>query len=393
MAKLTARKVQSLKTPGRYGDGDGLYLVVQRSLSKSWILRTVINGRRTDKGLGGYPAVSLADARRNMRELREALRTGRRRKPAPTFRQAAERYVDDYSPTWRNPRTAANTLSRFNLYAYPAFGNVPVDRIGRADVLEVLRPIWSAKPVASQKLRQHVRAVFDYALANDYIDENATNPAGEVINSGLPRRRHVTRHFLSLPYQEIPEALESVDALAANLVSKLCFRFLVLTAARSGEARGAKWSEIDLETATWTIPGERMKAGDEHRVPLSRQALDVLIKAWQLGDGSGLVFPSAVKPGRQLSDMTLTKILRSTGLAAKATVHGFRTSFRTWTLEQTDTPWAVGEAALAHRLGNTTEQAYARSDVFERRRDLMQSWADSLDRTPAGKVVQFTATG
>ena len=188
----------------------------------------------------------------------------------------------------------------------------------------------------------------------------------------------VKAHLRALPYQEVGSALKTVDKSQTSLASKHCLKFLVLTAARSGEARGATWDEVDLEGATWTIPGSRMKAGVEHRVPLSDQALDVLTLAHHLEDGSRLCFPSPLRPGRMLSDMTMTKILRSTGLADRATVHGFRTSFKTWTMEQTDTPWAVGEAALAHQLGGSVEQAYARSDLFDRRRVLMQQWGDYL---------------
>lgn len=193
-----------------------------------------------------------------------------------------------------------------------------------------------------------------------------------------PPQPAVKAHFRAMPYEEVPEALETIRASTASLSTRLCFRFLVLTAARSGEARGATWDEVDLDGTTWTIPASRMKAGVAHRVPLSKQALDVLRRARLLEDNSGLVFPSALKPGRALSDMTLTRLLRATDLADRATVHGFRTSFKTWTMETTDTPWAVGEAALAHTLGNSTEAAYARTDLFERRRALMQQWADYL---------------
>ena len=188
----------------------------------------------------------------------------------------------------------------------------------------------------------------------------------------------VKAHLRALPYQEARLALEAVETSRASVSTKLCFQFLVLTAARSGEARGAAWDEIDLQERVWRIPSERMKAGVEHRVPLSGQALDLLGEASALRDESGLVFPSPLKPGSPLSDMTLTKILRSVSLAEQATVHGFRSSFKNWALEQSDTPWAVSEAALAHVLGNSTEQAYARSDLFERRRTLMQQWADYL---------------
>ena len=198
------------------------------------------------------------------------------------------------------------------------------------------------------------------------------------MNAALPPMPAVKAHFRALPYGDVGKALETIEESTASLSSRLCLRFLVLTAARSGEARGAIWDEIDFEGREWRIPPARMKSGVEHRVPLSDVSLDVLRQARRLDDNSGLVFPSVLKPGRALSDMTLTKVLRTTGLAERATVHGFRTSFKTWCMEQTDTPWAVGEAALAHTLGNSTEQAYARSDLFDRRRALMQQWADYL---------------
>ena len=257
----------------------------------------------------------------------------------------------------------------------PILGGIPIDRIGSADVLRVLTPIWTTKPETARRVRQRMRTVFRWAMAHGFTE---TNPAGEAIDGGLPRMPKVRAHFRSLPYQEVGSALETVEASRASVPAKLCFRFLVLTAARSGEARGATWDEVDLAGQMWRIPAERMKAGVEQRVPLSGQALEVLAEASALRDESSLVFPSPLKPGVPMSDMTLTKVLRSTGLAERATVHGFRSSFKNWTLEQTETPWAVSEAALAHTLGNSTAQAYARSDLFERRRSLMQLWADYI---------------
>ena len=241
----------------------------------------------------------------------------------------------------------------------------------------MLEGIWTSKPAAAKKLRQRVRSVFDYALDREYIE---VNPAAHFTRASLPPTGNGT-HFRALPYQEVSEAMDAISASSSSLSVRMCFKWLILTASRSGEARGARWTDIDLEARVWTVPGERMKSGVEHRVPLSHQAMAVLDEAAVLKDDSGLVFPGVKE---QLSDMTLTKVLRDNGLADKATVHGFRTSFKTWTMETTDTPWAVGEPALAHTLGNSTEQAYARTDLFDRRRVLMQSWADyALGQTTA----------
>ena len=387
MANLTTLEVRNLK-PGpktrRYGDGRGLYFVVRANGSKAWVQRITIDGDRTDVGLGGYPDVPLALARKKSTEIRTAVAEGRdpraeRRQPnLPTFRDAAEQYISDNAVRWKNPKESVNWRGCLNTYAYPAFGNTRIDRITRAEVLDVLLRIWLTKPSIARKLRQRIRVIFAAAMAFGYLD---INPAGEVIDAALPKIPAVKAHFRALPYQDVPDTLEKIEASNASLSSRLCFQFLVLTAARSGEARGARWDEINLDARTWTIPGSRMKAGREHRVPLSDAALEGLRRAKALDDNSGLVFPSLYKPGRELSDMTLTKLLRDNGLAETATVHGFRTSFKTWCMETTDTPWAVGEAALALTLGNSTEQAYARSDLFERRRELMEHWCSFVTDT------------
>ena len=384
MAKLTALKVKTIKKPGRYSDGLGLHFVVRKgSFSKSWVLRATVDGKRRDIGLGGYPGVSLARAREKALEYKSTLADGRdplaerRRSEVPSFREVAGRYIKANAARWLHHKTAINWAGCLSQYAYPVFGDIRVDRIERGDVLAVLDPIWTVKPAIARKLRQRIRSIFADAMARGHIE---VNPAGELINAALPPMPAVKSHFRALPYQEVAEALSTIDKSSASWSSRLCLRFLVLTAARSGEARGAMWDEIDMDSKTWTIPASRMKANREHRVPLSDQALDVLRQAKRLDDYSGLIFPSALKPGHQLSDMTLTKLLRDNGLADRATVHGFQTSFKTWCMEQTDTPWAVGEAALAHSLGNATEQAYARSDLFDRRRVLMQSWASLTGR-------------
>ena len=376
MGRLTAMKVKALREPGRYGDGGGLYLVVRPSGSKSWILRMQVNGRRTDKGLGGFPAVSLAVARRKAEDYRVAVAEGRdpeRPKTIPTFRQVMEMYIEANAPTWRHPKTAGDTRARLEKYA-GALLDRRIDRIMRGDVLAVLSPIWTAKPAVARKLRQRIRAICFYAMSYEWMEEN---PAGEAINAALPKTRAIKSHFRALPYQQVADALRTVDAGPSCDAVKRCLQFVVLTVARSGEARGATWEEIDLDDRVWTVPGDRMKAGREHRVPLSDAAVELLRSC---GPSEGLVFPSP-RTKAVLSDMALTKCLRDNGLADRATVHGFRTSFKTWAMEQTDTPWAVGEAALAHSLGNSTEQAYARTTLFERRRALMQEWGEYVAKT------------
>ena len=379
--KLSATRARALRDPGRYSDGDGLHLFIHKNGRKSWVQRITVDGRRRDIGLGGYPTVSLAQARKRATDNREAIGNGRdpvaekRRPSTPTFSEAAHAVHEANKPRWRNGSHTSAWIQTLERHAFPKIGSKPIDAINRTDVLTVLTPIWSTRPETGRRVRQRMRTIFRWAMANELIE---TNPAGEAIDGALPSMPKVKAHLRALPYQEVGSALETVDASQTSPASKRCLKFLILTAARSGEARGATWDEIEFDSATWTIPGSRMKAGEEHRVPLSDQALDVLMLAHELDDGSGLCFPSPLRPGRMLSDMTLTKILRSTGLADRATVHGFRTSFKTWTMEQTETPWAVGEAALAHQLGGSVEQAYARSKLFDRRQPLMQQWADYL---------------
>ena len=379
--RLSATKVKALCNPGRFSDGEGLHLFIGKTGKKSWVQRITIDGRRRDVGLGGYPAVSLAQARKRAADNRAAIADGRdplsdKRKPEiPTLKEAAYTVHSISRPIWRNEKHAVSWIQTLERHALPKIGNKRIDKIGRADVLTVLTPIWTTRPETARRVRQRLRTIFHWAMAYGFVE---INPAGEMINGALPSMPKVKAHFRALPYREVRSALEAVEASQASRAAKLCLRFLVFTSARSGEARGATWGEIDLRGRIWRIPSRRMKAGMEHRVPLSRQAVELLSEASALSDEADLVFPSPQKRRDQLSDMTLTKILRSVGLADRATIHGFRSSFKNWTLEQTDTPWAVSEAALAHTLGNSTEQAYARSDLFERRRALMQMWADYL---------------
>ena len=346
-------------------------------------------------GLGSFPAIGLAQARGLAAANRTAVAEGRdplaekqeaKRKAAiPTFRQAAEQTYEANRPRWRNGKHTVSWWQTLERHAFPILGDIPVDRIGREDVLQVLSPIWGVRMETARRVRQRIRTVLRWCMACGYVEHNV---AGEAIDGALPPMPRLKAHLRALPYQEVAAALATVDASGAALASKLCLRFLILTAARSGEARGATWDEIHEDTHEWHIAGSRMKAGAEHRVPLSNAALDVLDDARPLRDDSGLIFPSSVKSGHPMSDMTLIQVLRKSGLAERTTVHGFRSAFRDWAAECTSAPHAVMELSLAHAVGSSVEQAYARSDLIEKRRALMQDWADFLTQREAS-IVQI----
>ena len=386
--KITIPKVQSIKKRGLYNDSPTLYLRVGPTGAKSWIQRIQIRGRRVDIGLGPVWAVAPDEARAKALDNRKtawlggdptatgpsgAPTGGRPKSTAPTFRECAERAHRENLPTWKNAKHAANWLASLERYAFPIIGKMPVDEINGQHVLKVLKPIWSTKAERARRVRQRIRSVLGWALSHGFVTGNA---GGEGIDSGLPRQRNGKTHFRALPYQEVASALATVEASGASMASKLCLRLLVLAGARSGEARGARWDEVDWEGRTWSIPASRMKAEQLHVVPLSDEAVQVLVKAKALEDGSGLLFPSPLKPGRPLSDMSLTKLLRSTGLAERATVHGFRSSFRDWCAESS-IPRELAELALAHSIPGV-EAAYNRTKQIERRRPVMERWADYL---------------
>ncbi len=389
MARLTVAKVKKISDPGMYGDGGTLYLRVAPGGSKSWIQRLAIDGKRCDVGLGGWPLVSLDEAREAAFANRKLARAGgdplaaKRRAKTPRFRLAAKRTYEANRPRWRSEKVAKKWWQAMEKHAFPILGDMRVDRIGREDVLRVLTPLWTSRPEQARKVRQSIRSTLSWAQASGLVEVNV---AGDAVSGALPAQPAVKEHLRALPYRQVGAALETVEASASSLSAKLAFRFTVLTAARSGEVRGATWNEIDIDAATWTIPANRMKAGAEHRVPLSDAALAVLEQARQLRDRAGLLFPSPSRAGRPLSDMTLGKLLRTVGLASMTTVHGLRSSFRDWCAD-TGKPRDIAEAALAHTVGGV-EGAYFRSDLYERRRRLMDQWAAYLTGDDA-KVVKL----
>lgn len=388
-SKLTIARIKALTAPGRYSDGGTLFLNVAPGGSKNWVQRIVINGRRHDIGLGGWPVVTLSDARDVALDNRRLVQKGgdplahKRKVKVPTFEEAAKVVYAANLPRWNSAKTAANWMQQLERHAFPRLANKPLDRIAREDVLAVLTPIWTSTPGTARKLRQRIRAIMEWAQAHGHVEHNA---AGEAISGALPSMPSVKAHHRSLSYQDLPAALEAIEASAANVPAKLCFRFVVLTACRSGEARGATWQEIDLEAGTWTIPADRMKTGHEHRIPLSSAALDVLKAASAFRDESGLVFPSPRKRFTQISDTALNGILRTVELADRCVMHGFRSTFRDWCAE-TGKAREIAEAALAHTVGGV-EGAYFRSDLFDRRRDVMDAWARYATRD-TGTVVKL----
>lgn len=389
---LTNRFVQSVTEPGKYFDGHGLYLRVGKTSGRSWVQRIVIRGRRRELGLGSAELVPLAEARAQALENRRIARAGgdplqarQAESEIPTFAEAARRVHQSHAPTWRNPKHAAQWIATLETYAFPKLGALKVGDITSADVLAVLEPIWTTKAETARRVRQRIGAVMEWTIAQGW---RVDNPARDV-GRALPKVTKAPQRRKALAYDKVADCLNVVEASDAGMATKLALRFLVLTAARSGEVRGTRWSEIDLTTGTWTVPASRMKAKRLHRVPLSPQALAVLRQAQALSAGSELVFPGA-RAGRPLSDMTLLKLVRSLGFDTH--IHGFRTSFRTWAQERTSFAREVAEAALAHSVGDVVERAYARSDVFEKRRRLMETWADYLD-AEHGKVVSIAAGG
>ena len=372
---LTAAFVRTVNKPGRYGDGRGGYglsLLVRATrngrLSKTWSQRLYINGKAAMVGLGGYPIVTLAEARAKCVKNRRAVEQGRDlRSPAvPTVAEALEKVIETREQHWRNPRTARAWRSSVHNHA-AAILDRRVDQVSTADILVVLNPVWTAKPELGRKLRQRLSMAFKWAAAANHI---ATNPAGDALSGVLPRHAGNGGHFDSLPASEVPAALRTIDASAAFWSTKAAIWMLALTATRSSEVRGMRWDEID--GSVWTIPSDRTKTAKPQRVPLSSAALAVLEQARSPNDGSGYVFPS--QRGRQTTVEALSKLCRDRGLAM--TPHGLRSSFRSWCAEQAITR-EVAEMSLGHTVRGV-EGAYQRSDLLDARAEVMEQWGRHL---------------
>jgi integrase len=376
------------KGPGQHHDGRGLYLQVKNG-GRSWVFRYMRDGKARYMGLGPFPGVTLAKARRKAEEARSLLHDGRdpleHRKEleqsarltaakAVTFKEGAQRYIEAHRSGWRNPKHAAQRLSTLATYAFPVLGGLPVQAIDTGLVVKVLQPIWDTKTVTATRVRQRIEAVLDWAKVQEF--RTGDNPArwrGH-LDKLLPKASqvHKVAHFEAMHYAELPAFF--ADLSKRTTISAKALAFTILTAARSGETRNATLGEIDFKKGIWTVPEGRTKSGREHRVPLTKEALAIVRGLKHLQDDPAtLLFPNS--QDKPLSDTAMRKYLQEDLKKPGLTVHGFRSTFRDWAAENTTFPREIIEAALSHVVKDQTEAAYLRSDVLERRRKLLEAWA------------------
>ena len=380
--RLTAAFVRSCTEPGRHTDGPGghgLSLLCKARKSggwaRSWSQRIRVDGRWTSIGLGSAAVVTLAEARAAALENARKVRQGDDPRAAgearvPTFAEAAEQVIQLHAPNWRKGPNSSERIWRNSLatYAYPSLGSRPVDEITSQDIMGIIGPLWNVKRETARRLKGKVSVIMSWAATNGY---RLDDPAAAISARVLPGKARKPKHYRSLHYADVPEAISTIRQCGKSEPAKACLEFMALTACRPGEARGARWAETNLDARLWTIPASRMKSERQHKVPLSDSAVAVLGHARGFRGDRALVFPS-VQGGAEMATGTLGRIMRDLGISASP--HGFRSSFRVWTQEQTDTPREVAEAALAHTTGTKVEQAYARSDYLALRVPLMDDW-------------------
>lgn len=405
--RLSAIAVKSTMQPGFHHDGGGLYLQVSRSGTKSWVLRYTLNKKTRDMGLGPLADWSLAEARQRARHYRQMVddridpidfRAHEQKTRAEadanrkTFRECAIECHGARASKWKNPKHKDQWINTLTHYAYPAFGETNVAEIGKKAVADMLRPIWLAKPETARRVLQRTRAVLTYASAHDFYPGYDLKMWDELPQLLPHRPDKKAEHHASCPYGDAAELIARLRESTVSEMLKLAFEFTLLTAARSGEARGALKSEINLAAKMWTIPDDRMKMDKAHSVPLSDRAVSVLERAFALTPESALAFPSPTTR-KAFSDQAFTKVVLNETLGCEYTAHGFRSTFRTWAAEKTKYPREVCEMALAHNIMDPVEAAYARTNFVEQRRHLMQDWAAFLGnpRSKKSKVEAASA--
>ncbi len=399
--KLSARGAATVTKPGRHSDGGGLYLNVTETGARSWVFMWKVAGRRREMGLGSARDVPLARARELAAECRTIIAAGRdplqvraesqaAGRKVPTFGECADEFIAAKQSEWRNEKHRAQWSMTLTTYAAP-LRKLPVDAIDTAAVLSVLKPIWQAKPETASRFRGRIEQVLDAAKAQGHrMGENPARWRGH-LDKLLAKRQKLTRgHHAAMPYSKVPAFLCELRGRQTGSVSALALEFAILTAARSGEVLGARWDEVDKHANIWTVPPVRMKAAREHRVPLSTRALAVLGEAEEARTGD-FVFPGS-RGGRPLSVMAMEMVLRRMNVD-NVTVHGFRSAFRDWAGNETHVPREIAEAALAHIIGDAAERAYRRGDALERRRALMEAWANYCEPNQVENVLPLRRQG
>ena len=402
MKLLKSSQLKGINKPGMYRVDLGVYLRIAPGGSKQFVQRIMVHGKRLDLGLGGWPTTTLSEAKNKAICNRAKVLNGEHpitsrstprlvKKDNPTvplFKDVQDETLASLKSTWRNPKTGKNWKEGMDKYVTPAIGNMPIDKISREDILNILIPIWTTKPNLARKIRQRISAVFKLSMAYGYIE---CNFAGEMIDGALPKQKIVKTHHRALPYSKIPKLLKAVAHANVDIVVKAAIYWILLTACRTGEARYATWQEIDMKYRIWKIPSSRMKANKEHRVPIT-DGMVVILKVIKLAvGGSGYLFPSTKKPGNPLGENSFSNLIRQIGFSEMTTIHGLRSSFRDWAAEK-GVNRELAEQALAHAIQGV-EGCYFRSDLFKRRRAIMKQWDDHCTKSGAINISNLLACG
>ena len=393
--KLSDLIVKKINNPGRYGDGNNLYLVVDHKTSKRWVIRLTINGKRRDMGLGSAFNFNIREARELATHYIKLAKQGidpiqdrlKEKGLETTFKECVYKVHELNKPTWKTEIIGTQWINSFIHHVFPKIGHMAISEITSADIMKTLTPLWNTKHDTAKKLKQRLRVVFKWSKAQGLY--TGDNPV-ELAEMALPKVKSSQRHFTSLPYNQLPGLIDQLKESSISLSNKLAIEFTILTASRTNEVLLAKYDEINLEDKLWIIPKERMKALREHMVPLSDRAIEIIKEVRKAYNQSDYLFPSEVNLNKPLSNNTMLFAIQKR-LKINATMHGMRASFKNWASETTNFPNEVSEMALAHSISNKVEAAYRRGNLLEKRRLLMQCWSDYLNKQK-GEVIKLYET-